>query len=322
MPCFRPLQGFRGRIRNRSGKASVVFSAKDGFADMPVEVACGQCIGCKLERSRQWAVRCMHESSLYERNCFITLTLDDSKLPVDMSLDKTVFPKFMKRLRKRFGSGVRYFMCGEYGELLGRPHYHACLFNFDFEDRKLYPTSSEHRIYTSKTLDEIWSFGKCWIGNVTFESAAYCARYCLKKITGEEIDRNSDDFFTHYTYIDERTGEFYERVPEFATMSRNPGIGAKWFDKFGVGSVYPDNFVVVRGKKCVPPKYYRSRYEMLHPDVLGPLGFPRKSKQIQKLVLQGKALALRNAADNTSERLKVRETVVSAKVKTFKREVE
>ena len=139
MPCFHPLTGYLARDANASGKRSIVFDPKLALGvDVKRQVPCGRCIGCRLERSRQWAMRCVHEASLYKNNCFITLTFNDYYLPKDGSLHVEHFQKFMKRLRKRFGSGVRYFQCGEYGELLRRPHYHACLFNFDFPDRVLW----------------------------------------------------------------------------------------------------------------------------------------------------------------------------------------
>lgn len=82
MPCFRPLKGYKSRVRNRdTGKRSIVFNPREGFHDLPVTLPCGQCIGCRLERSRQWAIRCAHEASLYEENCFITLTYRDEDLP-------------------------------------------------------------------------------------------------------------------------------------------------------------------------------------------------------------------------------------------------
>ena len=136
MPCYRPIKGYRSRRLNaETGKRPVVFNPRDGFYDQPVDLPCGQCIGCRLERSRQWAIRCVHEASLHERNCFITLTYRDECLPTNGSLDLDAFQKFMKRLRRRFGEGVRFFHCGEYGENFGRPHYHAILFNLDFSDK-------------------------------------------------------------------------------------------------------------------------------------------------------------------------------------------
>lgn len=180
----------------------------------------------------------MHEASLHERNCFITLTYDDEHLPANRSLDVREFQLFMKRLRKAYGPGVRFYHCGEYGEKLGRPHFHALLFNHDFDDRVHFKTVNGHRYYVSRELAGIWGKGHCIVGDVTFESAAYVARYVMKKVTGEQAAE-------HYGGL----------KPEYTTMSRRPGIAAGWLDKFR-SDVYPDDFVLVRGKKVKPPRFY------------------------------------------------------------------
>lgn len=289
MTCFHPLKGWRAKTRNTSGKRSIVFTRQAGFADMPVSVPCGQCVGCRLDRSRQWAIRCSHEASLYDDNCFITLTFNDDHLPPDRSLDVKTFQKFMKRLRKRFGANIRFYHCGEYGEKYGRPHYHACLFNFDFPDKKLWKVVNGNKLYTSQILSELWPFGYSTIGSVTFESAAYVARYIMKKVNGDLAEN-------HYRFIDNETGEIFNRKPEYTTMSRRPGIGGAWFDKFKT-DVYPHDYVVINQKKVRPPRYYDGLYEADHPDRFSRVLSARKAKA--KLYLD----------NNTPERLYVREQV-------------
>ena len=163
MPCFHPLTAYQ----SSDGSISFV-ERKGGDIVRSLSLPCGQCVGCRLERSRQWAMRCMHEASLYSRNCFITLTYNNEHLPSDNSLQYPDFQKFMKRLRKRFNGvdrsanpdsndqfPIRFYMCGEYGETFGRPHYHACLFNFDFPDKTLYRRSpSGSFIYRSSRAFE------------------------------------------------------------------------------------------------------------------------------------------------------------------------
>lgn len=259
MPCYRPLSGYRSQTVNESGKRSIVFNINAGFSDMPVELPCGQCIGCRLERSRQWAIRCTHEASLWEQNAFITLTYSPEHLPPDNSLNVEHFQLFMKRLRKKFGTGIRYFHCGEYGEKFKRPHYHACLFNFDFPDKQLLRLNHDgDKLYTSEVLNEIWGKGHTIIGDVTFESAAYCARYITKKITGE----NSE---SHYQHICEISGEITQRKPEYTTMSRRPGIGMGWFEKYN-SEIFANDFIFLNGKKLRPPKYYNQKYELINYD--------------------------------------------------------
>lgn len=225
-----------------------MFHPRDGFYDQPVKLPCGQCIGCRLERSRQWAIRCSHEASLYDLNCFITLTYSDEHLPANRSLDYEAPVLFMKRLRERFGSGIRSYGCAEYGEKFGRPHYHLCLFNFDFPDKRLWRNDRGHKLYTSEALSELWRFGFSSVGSVTFESAAYVARYVTKKVTGK---------------LEE--GHYGDRKPERSIcVSRRPGIGKGWFDKFGKDA-YTRDFVILRGRKCRPPKYYDSQFEIAYP---------------------------------------------------------
>lgn len=263
MPCYSPLQAWYSKDINESGKRSMVFSHKHAEdPDSPISLPCGQCIGCRLERSRQWAIRCIHEASLYENNCFITLTFSPEELAKrdnPMSVDVRDFQLFMKRLRKKFGSNIRFFHCGEYGEIGKRPHYHACLFNFDFADKKLWKiTKGGERLYISQALMDLWPFGFSTIGDVTFESAAYVARYIMKKQTGDKA-------FEHYNEIDPETGEVLNSIkPEYITMSRRPGIGKKWFDKYK-NDVYPKDFVTVNGKKMRPPKYYDTLLEKSRP---------------------------------------------------------
>lgn len=310
MPCFFPIQGFRARHKNPSGKYGIVFNANSGYVDQPVTIPCGRCIGCKLEYSRQWAIRCLHEASCWDNNCFITLTYDDKHLPPGNTLVKKDFQDFMKRLRFKYGEGVRYFHCGEYGEQYGRPHYHALLFNFDFNDRVLYKRGdSGSSIFTSEALSLLWTKGFSTVGDVTFESAAYCARYVVKKITGDLAKE-------HYTYIDTNTGEFYERLPEYTTMSRGGrgannlgGIGMPWLRKYK-SDVFPDDFVVVRGIKMKPPKYYTRQFQI--DDEL----------EAQRIARERKIKAFRRREHNTPERLRVREVIARAKLGQLKRSVE
>lgn len=294
MPCFSPLKGWRSSERTKLGKRKIVFVPRDALLDMPVAVPCGQCVGCRLERSRQWAVRCLHESSLYERNCFITLTYSDENLPSDLSLNVREFQLFMKRLRNRFGDGIRFFHCGEYGENFGRPHYHACLFNFEPTDKVLWSIRDNVRLYTSESLSEVWGKGFVTVGDVTFESAAYVARYVMKKITG----KNAPD---HYTSVNPLTGQAVTRAPEYTTMSRRPGIGKGWYDKF-FDDIYPSDFVVVNGVKCRVPRFYDKQFE-------------HDLSSSDFTALKGsRVIAARNhAEDNTERRLLVRDKLAKIK---------
>lgn len=190
---------------------------------------------------------------MHADNCFITLTFDQEHLDKRVnpqSLDVTEYQRFMKRLRKRFGNNIRFFHCGEYGDKNKRPHYHAIIFGLDFADKELFQVRDSIRLYTSKALQELWPYGFSTIGDVTFQSAAYVARYIMKKHKGE----GSED---HYTRWCPSTGEGTLVEPEYCTMSRRPGIGKSWLEKYK-SDVYPNDYIVVNGHKVNPPRYYDS----------------------------------------------------------------
>lgn len=256
MTCYSPLLAYKDNYGNITFNKPEVY--RSGF-----NLPCGQCIGCRLTYSRHWAVRCIHEAQMHQENCFITLTFSPEALNArknPQSLDKREFQLFMKRLRKKIKKPLRFFHVGEYGEQNKRPHYHSLLFGFDFPDKTLFTKSGGVSLYTSETLQELWPYGFSTIGEVTFESAAYCARYCLKKIKGE----NSEE---HYKYTNPETGEVINITPEYATMSRGNnypaadprhtrGIGYSWFQKYKT-DVFPHDYIVVRDNlKITPPPYY------------------------------------------------------------------
>ena len=270
---------------------------------MPVSVPCGQCIGCRLEKSRQWAIRCLHESKMHENNCFITLTYDEEHLPEDGSLNLPDFQKFMKRYRKAIGIPIRFFHCGEYGDKTKRPHYHALIFGHDFCDKELWSRRNGEDLYVSPTLERLWPFGFSTIGQVTFESAAYVARYVMKKVTGPLA-------IHEYCEVDWTTGEILsERKPEYTTMSRRPGIGSSWFQKWSK-DVYPSDEIIINGKQVKPPKFYDSQFEIMNSD------------QYQLVRKKRKADALRHKDNNTPERRRVREKVQRARLNLLPRNLE
>jgi len=296
MPCYHPLSAYQ------CADGSIVFyESKRHDTVKSLSLPCGQCVGCRLERSRQWAIRCMHEAQMHTQNCFITLTYDDAHLPSDRSLHYRDFQLFVKRLRKRYpGRRIRYYMAGEYGENFGRPHWHACIFGLDFDDKKLWKrTSANSLLYRSENLELLWPFGYSSIGDVTFESAAYVARYIMKKVTGKNAAE-------HYQEIDPDTGEITNRTPEFTKMSLKPGIGYEWYKQY-TSDVYPHDYVVVRGKKVKPPKYYDKKYKIDNPYEFDELLYIREKS------------AKLNYADNTPERLLVKEQVTKAKLQKLKR---
>lgn len=240
--CNSPLRAYKAP----GGK--ITFHQRSGYYDMPLQIACGQCRGCRLRRTRDWAVRAIHESQMHEQNSFVTLTYDDENLPADNGLVVKHWQDFAKRLRKKMGP-FRFLHCGEYGEKTLRPHYHACLFGHDFRtDRQPIGNPSGHPLYMSPDLEELWGKGFVSIGELTFDSAAYVASYVFKKTNGETAERRNER-------VDERTGEVWAVKGEYATMSRRPGLGAAWFAKYS-SDIYPHDFAVAKGQQFRPPKFY------------------------------------------------------------------
>lgn len=309
MPCYHPLQAYWSKKIGDNGKRQISFKYTEGYIDLPIQLPCGQCVGCRERRARDWAIRCVHEASLYDRNCFITLTYNDESLPADRSLCYDHFQKFMKRLRfsykghRQLADGtfpIRFYMAGEYGENFGRPHYHACLFNFDFEDKVLFRKApSGELLYRSKQLEELWPYGYSSVGDVTFQSAAYVARYINKKITGDRAD-------DHYSWVDSETGEIFWRVPEFNKMSLKPGIGADWLEKYQ-SDVFPHDYVISKGRKLPVPRYYSKKFECSNP-------YEWDEMKRKRMVN-----ARKNVDDNTPERLLVKKQVHLARLSKLKR---
>lgn len=259
MSCYRPITAYYSRSVNpATGKRALQFSRVGAFTGEPLSLPCGKCIGCRLEKSRVWAIRCLHESKMHKRNVFVTLTYDNEHLPRFGTLVKRDLSLFLKRLRdwyfREHGLSFRYYACGEYGDISQRPHYHALLFGIDFDDKVLY-SQGDYPLFTSQKLDELWGNGVCKIGEVNFETAAYTARYCVKKVDGPQREAG------HYLVYD-GDGEVFERVPEFAVMSRRPGVGAPYFAKYG-REIRAHDSIVVNGREVPSIRYYDKEFEKL-----------------------------------------------------------
>lgn len=281
VPCYKPIKAFNvaggGIVFNELKRYDIVGDTK---------IPCGQCIGCRLDRAREWSVRCLHEAKLHENNSFITLTYNDENIPEGGTLVYRDFQLFMKRLRKQVGP-VRFFMCGEYGEETWRPHYHAILFGYQFPDLLYWGKSpAGYNIYRSDVLESLWTLGNSLVGAVSRESAGYVARYCLKKVTGDLAEE-------HYK----------GREPEFARMSLKPGLGADFFLKYQ-SDMLPNDYVIEDGMKIPVPKYYESLYN---------------GEDMEDIKWRREKFGRSKSENNTEVRLAIREEVTKARIKQLSR---
>ncbi len=256
-------------------------------------------------------MRCHHEAKLHSSNCFLTLTLNDKNLPNDHSLNVETFQDFMKRFRKDVEPRkIRFYHSGEYGkptpenDFIARPHYHALIFNYQFNDRKLLSSKEGINLYTSDHLDDLWTHGNCSVGDLTFESAAYVARYITKKVNASQ--KSPEDYYLHYLRTDHITGEIHEIKPEYSTMSRRPGIGNEWFKKFK-SDCFPSDSISIRGNAQRPPKYYDYLLELDDIEALDKV----KSARILE--------AKKHWRDQTPERLETREIVKLSTIRNLTR---
>jgi len=303
MPCFHPLEGYR---QPSNGQWKGTEPKSETWPRMIIP--CGQCKGCRWEKTRQWAIRITNEASLNENNCFITLTYDDKHLPHDLSLHKEHFQLFMKSLREKYyPKKIRYYHCGEYGDENYRPHYHAIIFGHTFPNLYLAPMKQkkDYKLYCSDDLTKLWKRGFHAIGDVNFQTAAYCARYIMKKITGNR----AKEHYQRVIYKDSQNyaiGQIVDVLPEYTTMSLKPGIGEKWLKKW-YKDIYPSDTIVVNEREQKPPKFYDNLFKEIDPNTF------------LKIKEKRSDMAQQRAADNTPERLAVKEVCLTSKLNNLKR---
>ena len=272
MVCYNPLSGWMRDTAKSNGKRAIVFGNPPSRGKWKkVFLPCGQCIGCRLAKSREWALRCMHESKQHLQCSYLTLTYDDDNVPWssktgEQTLVKKHLQDFMKRLRFHLDPiKVRFFACGEYGEETHRPHYHIILFGYDFPDKYFYKLSKDgYPYYISPMLTSIWGKGYCSVAAVSFETCAYVARYVTKKLTGD-VGK-----------------EAYEGIqPEFVNMSRRPGIGKDWYDQYK-SDLYPYDEAIFNGngktRVMRVPRYYDKLLEQEDPELLASI----KDKRLER----------------------------------------
>jgi len=287
MACYTPIPAYWERFSSEKIKSQDVWRKWNGAKKINQEgmykkikfvplgshnimVPCSKCIGCKLDRCTQWALRCTHESKLYDSNYFVTLTFKDS--PVSCSVRP--FQKFMKRLRKwcdhNNKPSPRYFHATEYGSKRLRPHHHAILFNLVLDDLKLFRFKKSGNLYTSETLSRIWGQGHVAIGAVTHDSIAYVAAYTLMKDTNKITTLN---------------GEILE--PETMTCSRGPSIGLDYFLSTHIDHAVKTGFCMTDKYTLAPiPRSYMNWLKENCPNTFDDLKLKREARAYERKLLK------------------------------------
>ena len=264
------------------------------------------------------------EAQSHYASTFITLTYDNEHVAENRTLKVEHFQKFMKRFRKSIQPAkIRFYHCGEYGKVKliprnsrseeylahpfqgdrqahGRPHYHAIIFGWDFPDKTQWSIRNNHPVYRSAQLEKLWPFGHSEIGTVTYDSAKYVAGYIQKKINGEE----SVDY---YKRVDEQ-GQIHTLQPEYATMSRRPGIGMPWLEKYHQ-EIWGYDECIVDGKPKPVPRAYTTRLKIDDPETY-------------KKIVEARAKAAKlNKHERTPERLAMKDKLGIIRLKQKTREL-
>ena len=273
MACYHPLIGIRSGERTINGKRKVEIIGRlddNGVEDLKLNpdavlIPCGNCIGCRLDYSRKWADRMILELETAKKGIFVTLTYDNDHIPwcyfnengfpLYGTVCKSDCQLFMKRLRDHFNDlCIRFYLAAEYGESeTRRPHYHAILFGIGLDDLDNISVFGRNELgqpyYISPELTKIWKQGHVLVCNVSWQTCAYVSRYVTKKMKGLDKDIN---------YLK------YGQLPEFALMSRKPGIGSKYLE------LHPDildlSYINIstdeKGLKIAIPEYYLQKLKL------------------------------------------------------------
>lgn len=322
MPCYHPLEAVILPGTTANGKKNIkILSGQHASEVYPswqrLQLPCGQCIGCRLEYSRQWANRCMLELQYHKESWFVTLTYDDDHVPQtayamnddgEAAPALTLCPRdlelFWKRLRKAHPDDhIRYFAAGEYGTTTYRPHYHAIIFGLSLDDLRPYKRSPQNYDYfISDSLTQCWGLGFAVVGAVTWETCAYTARYIMKKLKGQDSKLYSD----------------FNLQPEFVRMSRKPGIARQYYDDHP--DLYQFEYINlstdVGGLKFRPPRYFDKLFDIDHP------GEMAQAKAVRRrLAAAAEAAKDANTTLDRYERLSVEENALTERIKSLERKL-
>ena len=234
MSCYYPIPAWQARP---GAKPKLYYKPKFTEGGTHIQLNCGRCLGCKQSKALGWSLRCEAELSRYKWSIYATFTYDDEHCPPDRNLDYSDFQGFMHRTRKYkvrelasdiggilVDKRIPFIVCGEYGDLKERPHFHAILFDFCPHDTRVACTRGDFTIYKSKILTDLWGKGIVEFAMATPSAAKYIAQYTMKKIYGKPA-RNA------YEVLNRDTGEIIDRIPEFIHSSKRPALGLNFIER-------------------------------------------------------------------------------------------
>lgn len=257
-------------------------------------IPCGQCMECRIKKSKDLAQRALAESLCHEENYFLTLTYDDEHLPIrncvsrltgDVGvysyLEREHLDKFVKDLRRWIdyhcdGSTFMCFPCGEYGSETGRAHFHAILFGIPLAKygnievvKDVHFNGRTYSYLTSPVIEKIWGKGFITLAEVNYETCAYVSRYVTKKMIGRSEDE--------YQYLCSELG-----VPpqprEFHGAPKRPGMGLRFYQEHKDEIYKLDEIILPGGKKLQPCEYYDKKYDLDNPEHLKAIKDARKQR--------------------------------------------
>lgn len=201
---------------------------------------CRWCIGCRIQRRTEWALRFRLESfSCYKKgfgSSFCTFTYNDDFYDGSVHMDD--MSRMVKRLRyylSQNNSGqfvkFRYYICSEYGENSTlRGHYHAIFFGLDSS-------------FLKEFLRKSW---RCGFVSVEPVCSAHF-RYVLKYMDKQALSKKDKELYI----------QKFGRNPTGAIFSK--GIGTDYYNEHVDELVKNDGLLLDGSIRPLNP-YYSKKY--------------------------------------------------------------
>lgn len=243
-----------------------------------LSVPCGKCLACRIQKRKEWSMRCLHEMDSWDDAIFVTLTYCDEFLPENLSISKVELQNFFKRLRKAiYPRVIRFIACGEYGEpekviitksgrtiktIGDRPHYHCIIYGMSLKDEDKEIIRSCWKKCDWKKLEESKDGNP--FGLAEPDSIRYVCQYIDKKYTGDmaEIEYKQKG-----------------REPVFKLQSK--GIGLEFCLK-NKKQLIENESITMFGVNQTFPRYYLKKLGLENSDFRKEKSLERERKRVKK----------------------------------------